>query len=171
VKSKQFWQQVFSDVVGNAISGILIAALAFITIDQFYRTPDLNGLWELEVEVNDTSYKAFKGLKVKYQVVLIQDELKLSGTGEKFSEISIEDEKEKELSGKLRTAIKLKGYIEKNIFSTNKVVIIIEEEGSIRRSSTFYRLDKVSDNRMEGKFDSTIAMAHGNAFWSRLKSN
>ena len=171
MKSKQFWQQVFSDVVGNAISGVIIAALAFFTIDQFYKTPDLNGLWDLEVEVSDTSYESFKGLKVKYQVVIIQDELKLSGTGEKFSEKSAGDGVIKELSGKSRTPIKLKGYIEKNLFTKNTVVLTVEEEGSIRKSSTFYRLNEVSDDKMEGEFDSTIAMSHGNAIWSRSKFN
>ena len=91
MKSEKFWQQVLSDVVGNAISGVIIAALAFFTIDQFYKTPDLNGLWELETQVTGTSYKPFDKLKVKYQIVLIQDELKLSGTGEKFSEKSAGD--------------------------------------------------------------------------------
>jgi len=171
VKSKQFWEQVFSDVVGNAISGVIIAALAYFTIDQFYKTPDLNGLWDLEVEVSDTSYESFKGLKVKYQVVIIQDELKLSGTGEKFSEKSTVDSKEKELSGKSRTPIKLTGYIEKNLFTTNKVVITVEEEGLIRSSSTFFRMKNVDDNKMIGRFDSTIAMSHGRATWQRVKND
>jgi len=55
MKSKAFWTDVWADVIANTTSGILMAFLALITIDQFYATPQVGGKWEFELRVKDTS--------------------------------------------------------------------------------------------------------------------
>jgi len=168
MNSKEFWQTVWADVLANTASGILIAFLALISIDQFYATPQLGGMWEFTIEVDDTTYSDYKQMQLTYQAVLLQKELQFSGAGDKYAEKSLPELVIKELSGEDRVPITLSGYIEKNFFSDNKVFISISEQGSLRISATFHELSIESDDLLTGTFYSTIANTKGRVSWRRV---
>ena len=169
MKSKTFWMSVWADVLANTASGILIAFLAVVTIDHFYETPQLGGMWEFTIEVDESSYKAYQGMRVTYQAVLLQKELQFNGNGDKFSEKALNDTKTIEHQGKARVPIDITGYIEKNFLSDNKVFISITEEGSRRQSASFHELSIISEDELEGNFFSTIANIKGRVKWKRTK--
>jgi hypothetical protein len=168
MKSKEFWNSVWADVLANTVSGILIAFLALITIDRFYQTPQLGGVWEFTTHVEDSSYSSYQGLAVTYQVVLLQKELQFSGGGDKFSEMQKEASDPVEYSGSAKIPLTLTGYIEKNFFSENKVFVSINENGSIRDSSAFHELRINEDGSMSGIFFSTSANSSGKVTWKKI---
>jgi hypothetical protein len=61
----------------------------------------------------------------------------------------------------------LTGYIEKQYFSADKVLIHSDENEFSRGSSNFYSLKVLSNEKMTGHFASMVADQTGEVFWSR----
>ena len=169
MKSKKFWNEVLADVVANTLSALLMALLAVVALDNFYSTPQLGGMWEFEVHVDDTSYSPYNELSLKYQVILLQKELQFSGSGDKYAERINPEQEYSELAGDARIPIEISGYIEKNLLSPNRVFISIREKGSVRSSATFHELDVLSNEKLLGSFKSTIANSKGSVVWLKKK--
>lgn len=169
--NKKYWGQILIDVIGNVLAAGIIACVAILVIDKFYSTPSLVGFWDLKSKVESTSLQKYKGLELVYQISLIQNQLNLSGSGDKFSEKLSANKKAFYPSGKGRTNIKLQGYIEKRIFQKNRVHLSVEEEGLKRKSTTHFTFEVLNNNKLVGNFSSTIANAKGEASLSRRKNS
>ena len=157
------------DTLTQTVSGVIVALFigvaALFTADLFFSTPQLSGLWEFELLIEQSDYSRYQGLRVTYVATIAQGGMGFEGFGDKFSEQGSEAESPMELTGSERTPIHLTGYIEKKFLSEDKVFITISEEGSARRSSTFHELTVLSDYSMKGIFRSTISDAVGTVVW------
>lgn len=160
---KSFWSRFLRDVLSNVIATGIVAFTAVVLIDRFYATPSLDGFWTLTTNVKKSSYKRYEGLELNYLVTLIQNQLNISGNGEKFSEKTKTTANTVFPTGKNRTPIKISGYIEKKIFEKNKLHISIEEFGLRRKSTSYLVFDIFDDDRLVGTFNSTIAESAGTA--------
>jgi hypothetical protein len=158
-------QDVTKKIVQNIITSIIIALLFFLWSDYIYKQPDLNGRWYFTVDYEKTSLLRFVGLKVTYEVILIQDGLKISGRGEKIEEIY--NEVKKTYTGKSRVPIEINGNIDFNYLNNDKLNLSYREFGSKRESATFHKLIRFDDTKMTGIWKSTIADSSGSVSWVR----
>ena len=158
-------KNIYQDSVSTVIGGIVLSLIFFVFSDFIHTPPDLSGEWYFVNETKDTSYSKFKGLKVYYKVMLVQQGSVISGQGEK-----IQDELEgkiTEYSGKSKIQIKITGNLKQNFIAKDKLTLYYSEEGQKRGSSTFHKLIRFSDEKMEGEFSSTIANSKGRTLYSR----
>ena len=153
------------DCLAGIISGLALVFMFFIFSDFIHKTPNLSGRWYFVNETESTSYEKFKGLKVYYTVLLMQEGNNIYGTGEK-----IEDKlngKTSSYSGSKRIQIKISGHLKNNFLTKDTLNIHYTEEGSLRSSSTLHNLIRFDDKYMSGKFYSTIADSEGKVGWNR----
>ena len=149
----------------NILSAVAISIFFFFWSDYIDQVPNLNGTWYFTSTLTETTYSKYRGLKVTYQVNLIQDQLHITGYGEKVSE---------ELNGvvtnyvgKDRVAIDVTANITHRYFSKDTLAMAYLETGTARKSSTFQRLIRYNDDAMSGTFASTIANSNGSVEWRR----
>ena len=166
-RKRKFVHEVAVETVSGIIATSIVAVMALLAADNFYSNPSLDGFWQFETTIEDTSYSAYKGMKVAYQVVLIQKDLELSGGGDKYSEQTATMLERSYPSGKARTPIEISGYIEKRLFSANIIHLNIHEFGSKRESTTFHKLTVDDKGELAGTFFSTIANSKGKVIWTR----
>jgi|TARA_B100000315_G_scaffold200855_1_gene193166 hypothetical protein len=153
------------DILATITGGIVLSFLFFIFSDFIHKTPNLSGRWYFVNETESTSYKKFKGLKVYYTVLLMQEGNNVYGTGEK-----IKDDLNGEISnysGSKRVHIKIAGHLKNNFLTKDTLNIHYTEKGSLRPSSTLHNLIRFDDEYMSGKFYSTIADSEGKIKWTR----
>jgi hypothetical protein len=162
-------KKILIEATGNVVAAGIVAIIAVTLIDRFYASPQLSGFWKLEIKIDQTDYKPYDGLAVDYIVSILQEELSISGSGDKFSETS-DDGSTLIHKGKGRVPIQISGQIEKNFFSKNKAYIIVKESGSQRITTSFHELSIDSDALMTGKFQTSAAMSSGGVLWRRLTS-
>ena len=157
-----------SQVVGAFVTTVALS-LGFMLFNDFIAPPpDLSGNWKFTVTYENTTLSSFKDLGVTYQVLLIQEGLKLSGSGEKVSEGGTTQDIEHYTGESRRTHIDIVGSIVRNYFSCNVVVLHYKEENEdSRQSSTVHRLVQCSREAMDGRFSSTIADSSGPVWWQR----
>ena len=166
----QIREALIAATVEALVTVIIFGLGGFIFFKYVVRPPDLSGCWKFTVEYENTAYSKFSGLQVTYQVLLIQQGLKLSGTGEKLSDRGpIQDAKD--YVGKYRTKIQIVGNVTHNYFSRDVVALHYDEGGERRKSSTVHRLVECGGGRMSGCFWSTIANTSGPVWWERCASS
>ena len=132
--------------------------------DRIAPPPDLSGRWTFTVTYERTDLRRFENLEVTFQALLIQEGLRLSGTGEKVSERS-PGKDQINYTGKDRKNIQIVGSIKRNYFSDDELVLHYTEEGEHRESSTVHRLVLLGQETMRGRFWSTIANTSGSVGW------
>ena len=166
--------QIREALVAAAVEALVTVFIfglgGFIFFKYVFPPPDLSGCWKFTVEYKNTAYSKFSGLQVTYQVLLIQQGLKLSGTGEKLSDRGPTQDA-KDYVGKFRTKIQIVGNVTHNFFSRDVVAIHYDEGGDRRESSTVHRLVECSGRNMSGCFWSTIANTSGPVWWERCASS
>ena len=176
-KTMQTWFTKIGDwlmELGNRIivpltTSIFLALGGFVLFKYILRVRDLSGRWKFTVFYKDTAYSKFEGMEVTYQALLIQEDRKLSGSGEKLSDRGpIQDAKN--YVGKDRTKIQIVGNIRHNFFSRDEIVFHYKEEGELRESSTTHRLRQCGQDTMSGRFCTTIANTSGPVRWQRSAS-
>lgn len=153
------------DILATIIGGVLLSIMFFIFSDFIHKTPNLSGRWYFVNETQSTSYSKFKGLKVYYTVLLMQEGNKIYGTGEK-----IKDELNGNINkytGKTRVHIEVSGYLKNNFLTKDTLNIHYTEKGKSRPSSTLHNLIRFDNKLMGGKFYSTIADSEGKVSWTR----
>jgi hypothetical protein len=74
---------------------------------------------------------------------------------------------ERSYEAKNRTRGVVEGFVEKNYFSKDRVVLHVVEDGHGRESTNFYDLIVESDGVMKGGFSSMVANQDGNVKWQR----
>ena len=139
------WLRKKTSSLANQIVGALVTTVAlslgFMIFNDFIAPlPDLSGNWKFTVTYENTTLSNFKDLGVTYEVLLIQEGLKLSGSGEKVSEGG-PTQASKNYSGESRrTHIDIVGSVVRNYFSPDVLVLYCEEENDDSRpSSSFHR--------------------------------
>lgn len=149
----------------EAIVTAVVLSLGFMLFNDYIAPPpDLSGRWKFTITYKDTAYARYQGLQVTYQVLLLQEGLKLSGSGEKISEDGPTQEP-RTYTGKQRTNIRITGTIKRKYFKHNEVSLHYEEEGP-RKTSTYHQL-VYRQNAMRGRYWSTIADTFGAVSWKR----
>ena len=113
--------------------------------------PDLRGNWNVVNTVDQTSYQAYKNMKVGFNVSIDQTGKDFTGKGEKISENG------RSLNGTSRTPIEVRGTI-----NGDKVEATFSESGAQRKTNGrfVWRIDK-RNGGLTGTFVSTAAGASG----------
>jgi hypothetical protein len=81
-------QTALANALGTVIGGLFLTVLYFTLGQKILRPPRLSGVWVLESTVSQTKYNPFKGMVLRYKILLLQDGTKLHGTAEKVYEKS-----------------------------------------------------------------------------------
>ena len=113
--------------------------------------PDLTGNWTVVNTVEQTSYQAYKNMKVGFNVSINQSGKDFTGTGEKISENG------QTLPATSRTPIVVKGTVD-----GDKVEATFSESGAARKTNGrfVWRIDK-SSGGLTGTFVSNAARSRG----------
>ena len=82
------FKEVLDKVVGTVVGGLFLTVLYFALAQKLLRLPRLSGIWILESVVSETKYNPFRGMVLRYKILLLQDETRLHGTAEKVYEKS-----------------------------------------------------------------------------------
>ena len=154
-----------NSAIENCISAAAISVFFFLWSDYVDKQPNLNGSWYFTTTTIDSSYSKYKGLKVTYQVNLLQDELHITGYGEKISEEL--NGVTKNYYGKDRVQIEVTANINHHYLSRDTLALAYLETGTARKSSTFMKLVRYSDDEISGSFSSTAADTKGTVEWRR----
>ena len=126
--------------------------------------PDLTGSWKFTMTYEDTALERYEGLQVTYQVLLVQQALDVSGSGEKLSDRG-PTQHAVDYTGDRRTGIDLSGHVTRNYFSRDALIFRYNEVGRVRDSSTVLELVQCTEQTLCGCFRSTIADSSGPVWW------
>jgi hypothetical protein len=151
------------------LGGAILTFLFFLIREKIFGFADMNGSWVYEQETKTSDYNPYKGITLRYLVLLAQDGNQIYGSAEKIYEMTA-DGKTKDYVGKQRSRAEITGHIAKRYFSKDVISIHIKENGALRVSSTFQVLECKSNNQLQGRFSSTIANQVGSVEWSRRSS-
>ena len=162
-----FLYDVVKSATSSVLTAITISILALLVSDHFFAPPRISGLWEFSVVYENTSYGMFKNLKVTYQAALVQSEMKLQGSGDKYSEQFPDATTPTYYDQPDRIPIKINGYIERKFLGQDKIFLYISEKGKKRESSAFHELNQEGDGSMTGTFYTTIANTSGSVVWKK----
>ena len=156
-----FYNISISAIIETIIGGCVLTLIIFLIKEILCPLPYLYGHWIFEITYKKTKYNPYKGMKLKYKILINQKNKELLGTGEKIEE-KLKNGKIQEYTGKNRVRIKLNGYIHKNYFSKDIINLHIEEHGTERVSSTVYKVAYTKKKKkLSGCFTSTIADSSG----------
>lgn len=147
------------------LAAIAFAAIIFIARKKIFSLPEITGYWHYELHTQETTYKTYEGMILRYMAILWQEGNHVEGTAEKIYERSSEGERPYYAGNRIRCDIK--GYIEQNYFDENRILLHIIEKGEIRESSSFQNLGVEINSTMTGKFKSTAANQSGDVRWQR----
>jgi hypothetical protein len=145
-------------------AGLFLTLLVFIFGETIFGLPEVSGAWTMESRTAATAHEPFQDMTLTYSVQLAQQGSKIYGYGEKTNEVARAGPRT--YTGAARVQIEVKGYITRRILRRSRFVFLIREHGKSRMSSTVHLLCKRND-RLVGKFRSTIADSRGEATWSR----
>ena len=158
-----------NQIIGSVVTTLVLSAGFMFFNDYIAPPPDLSGRWKFTVTYDNTDLPRYEGLQVTYQVLLIQDGLELSGSGEKLSDRGA-GQPLRDYKGEDRGHIQIVGGIKRNYFSRDAVVLHYREEGQSRESSTLHQLVEYGRESMSGRFSTTIANTSGPVLWQRRAS-
>ena len=118
---------------------------------------DLDGAWTMTNEVQDSSLKTFRGLRLEYQLQLQQDGERVTGKGQKVSENG------RALRRSARTPITLAGTVE-----GDEVHLKFREKGRRRESGGTFQYQLAGDGSLRGTFTSNAARSSGQSVVRRV---
>lgn len=98
-------------------------------------------------------------MKIKYDVILWREQNTIRGTSEKFFETS--QSGSKTYYEKNRKRGKINGYIEKNYFSKDRMIINMTLKDFGRESDYLFKLTVKNKNLAQGRFYSMVAQQYG----------
>lgn len=150
-----------ADIIATLVGGIGLTLLFFVAREKVFPLPEITGRWYLELVTVNTAYNPYKGMTLRYVIMLWREGSVLKGTAEKIYEISSTGERE--YVGENRTRAKIEGYIEKNYLGKDRVYLHAVENGHGRESTNFYDLLFKSEAEMIGAFNSMVSNQDGMA--------
>lgn len=153
--------------IAKGIAAFIVAAVSFfgagLGIFQYYEGKskfNLNGEWTLNLEIQSTSYNAYKSLKVGYKVYLSQHEREVAGIGEKWWVNG------NEIPFSQHDPITMKGII-----SGENLPLSFSLEGSSRETVGIFNLKLVGSGKLVGTFSTTGANSSGSVIMTRVVGN
>ncbi len=161
MKFETFW----ADVVATVVGGAILTLLFFWLREKIFPMPKVSGRWYFEIRTVNTSYKPYENMILRYVAMLWREGSRIEGSVEKIYENSSTGERR--FVGKNRTRGEISGYIEKNYFCKDRIVIHVIENGHGRESTNFYELIADSNEVMTGTFCSMVANQVGKVTWQR----
>lgn len=120
---------------------------------------DLTGRWTLTNRVETSSYKAFNGMNVGFQLQLRQEGNRITGTGRKWMENG------HALPPSARTPIAVEGSI-----SDGKLQLNFTERGTQRESAGTFVLSLLDASTLSGTFSSDAANSQGTSLARRQQN-
>jgi hypothetical protein len=154
-----------ANLAATVLGGAILTFIFFFLKEKVFSLPDIAGMWFFEVTTNETAYKPYENMKLRYAAVIWREGAQLHGTVEKIHENSSTGKRE--YVGKNRTRGLLNGYIQKNYFSKDQLFVHVAEVGEMRESTNFYELRILSDRLMQGTYVSMVANQKGVVKWQR----
>ncbi len=151
--------------LATVAGGGFLALLYFWLREKFFPLPRVTGRWYFEIRTVNTTHNPYKGMVLRYIAMLWIEGNCIKGTVEKIYENSSTGERS--YVGTNRTRGIVDGFVKKNYFSKDRVVLHIVEDGHGRESTNFYDLIVVSNDKMTGNFSSMVANQDGDAMWQR----
>jgi len=112
--------------------------------------PDVTGSWRLATQIESTTYAAYSGLRLGYEMQLEQEGNRITGTGRKISENG------NGIGPRAQTPVKVSGIIEGDRLTLNFV-----EEGTRRQTQGKFVLIVDDEKTMSGRFSSDAARSSG----------
>lgn len=157
-----------ANALGTVIGGLFLTVLYFALAQKLLRLPRLTGAWVLESAISQTKYNPFKGMVLRYKVLLLQDGAKLHGTAEKVYERS---DSERLFTGVNRTIATLDGTVQKAYVGRSTILLHVVEEGERRSFSWMVEARCRRFGRrmhLTGQFSSTAGDASGTVVLERI---
>ena len=127
---------------------------------------DLSGTWYMQTITEKTSHDPFKGLAIRYELFLTQDEKGITANGNKISEVFRGNVHEH--SGKAKTPIRLTGSLSTDEFGQTSIKLSGEEDGLQRQAIAIsFQLRMLNSSRISGTWSSNAANSKGTTVWIR----
>lgn len=152
-------------LLATIVGGAVLAFLFFWFREKCFPPPKVTGRWFFEMHTINSAYNPYKGMVLRYMAILWREGNQIKGTVEKIYENSSTGKRN--YVGKNRTRGVVEGFVQKNYFSKDRVVLHVVEDGHGRESTNFYNLIIKSENEMEGRFSSMVANQDGEVKWQR----
>lgn len=150
-----------ANALGTVVGGIFLTVVYFVLREKLFRPPRLAGTWVLESTISQTKYNPFRGMVLRYKVLLFQDGNDLHGTAEKVYENS---DKERVFTGADRSVCTFEGTIRKSHISRSTIFLHVQEKGEQRSFSWIMEARcRHFGRRMQlvGRFSGTAGDASG----------
>jgi hypothetical protein len=167
-KKRRFFNYVGSEFLGGLLAIIVSSIIFFVFSDFVFKPPDLNGRWVMTTNIERTKHEPFEGMIVMFEVVLQQDNDQIKGTAEKIAESSKSGTFAYQRANRVRADVY--GSIDRNYLSKDKVNLHWIEHGTIRDSSSYFRITRFDNAYMYGTFDTTAGRSNGSSEWVRSVS-
>lgn len=162
--SCEWWGSVWANVLGGVITSTIVGSVAYLLA----RMPNLSGVWTMHVDILDSDYNPYKGMKLTYIVMLSQSSGSLQGVAEKVHEVSKKNPLpgyHYQRAGRMHSTIS--GGIFGNVFQQKKFQLILHEEGEHRRYVSIADVEVQNDNSLKGSYTSTAANSRGTVTLTR----
>ena len=164
--AKQYLLIFLSNVASTIMGGLILAFLFFLAHEKLFPLPTITGQWHMEMRFDKSSCKPYDGMVLQYVVVIWREGSNIKGSAEKVYESSSTGKRS--YTGTKRTRSVIEGYADKNIFSSDRVLLHIVEDGRARESTHFQELTVGGGgDRMTGLFSSMTADSKGVVTWQR----
>jgi hypothetical protein len=121
---------------------------------------NLTGEWTVMNTVLETSYQAYRDMRLGFRLVVHQDGPTFTGQGEKYLENG------RKIPVAARSPIRIQGRVAEG----SVIDVTFQEEGRSRRIQGRFRLTMHDRQRLTGTFVSTAAAARGASQWSRASA-
>jgi len=157
-----------ANALGTIVGGIFLTVLYFLFSEKLFRVPRLAGTWILESATSQTKYNPFRGMVLRYKVLLFQTGSELRGTAEKVYEKS---DKVREFSGANRTVATLEGTVQKVHIGRSTIFLHVVEKDEQRSFSWILEARCRRFRRhtyLSGRFSSTAGDASGTVILERI---
>lgn len=159
------FESFLSDLLATFAGGVLLAILFFWSREKVFPLPRITGRWYFRMKTHESSYRPYDDMILRYVAMLWREGNRIEGTVEKVYENSSTGMRE--YVGKDRTRGRVEGYVEKNYFGKDRVILHVVEDGHGRESTNLYELVAESSERLSGEFTSMVADQRGEVLWQR----
>jgi|GEM_PF-2757697 hypothetical protein len=162
---KYYGKEILKTVIASTI--VAIAGVAYKTF--IVSHTNLNGHWRVALKIKNSTYKPYLNMGCEYNFNIIQNDDIISGSAEKYDEISA-DGKVFTYNSKQRLHSKFDGHIENGHFGNADITLNMDEWNiyNVKSISTF-ELKVINKDSLAGKFISSAAEADGGVFMKRIE--
>lgn len=159
-------ESVLLNILSTVIGGCILTLLFFFIREKCFPLPNINGMWHLKNITVNSAYNPYKGMTLGYKAILWCEGNKVLGTTEKVYEDSVNGERKFVGTNRCRGVVE--GYIKKNYFSKDKVILHVVENGFSRESTYSYELTvQNKTHTLDGCFSTMVADQDGYTTWSK----